>query len=151
MRKLCLKLNNVEILHRRMGNLQGWMRYCFLVNRSLLLLLLLLSPCLIIIARFIQCTSVAVVVDRRERGSEGRRDGDGGGETEERERERERERVETGTKRQRRDTEDTEETCRETETERKRRDSSGFWEQCLVSLCRFLEDFFLFGASFLLL
>jgi hypothetical protein len=91
MRKLCLKLNNVEILHRRMGNLQGWMRYCFLVNRSLLLLLLLLSPCLIIIARFIQCTSVAVVVDRRERGSEGRRDGDGGGETEERERERERE------------------------------------------------------------
>ncbi len=86
-----MKLNNVEILHRRMGNLQGWMRYCFLVNRSLLLLLLLLSPCLIIIARFIQCTSVAVVVDRRERGSEGRRDGDGGGETEERERERERE------------------------------------------------------------
>ncbi len=55
------------------------MRYCFLANRSLLL-----SPCLIIIARFIQCTSVAVVVDRRERGSEGRRDGDGGGETEER-------------------------------------------------------------------
>jgi hypothetical protein len=84
------------------------MRYCFLVNRSLLLLL---SPCLIIIARFIQCTSVAVVVDRRERGSEGRRDGDGGGETEERER------VETGTKRQRRDTE---ETCRDTEAERHR-------------------------------
>ncbi len=95
------------------------MRYCFLANRSLLL-----SPCLIIIARFIQCTSVAVVVDRRERGSEGRRDGDGGGETEERDgdgatEERERERRRGRRDRGERETQDTEETCRETETERR--------------------------------
>lgn len=152
MRKLCLKLNNVEILHRRMGNLQGWMRYCFLVNRSLLLLLLLLSPCLIIIARFIQCTSVAVVVDRRERGSEGRRDGDGGGETEEREREREWRRG----RRDRRETQKTQRTRAEKQRQRGKggiRVDSGsnalslcvdFWRiffcsEQVFSCCRFVE------------
>jgi hypothetical protein len=145
MRKLCLKLNNVEILHRRMGKLQGWMRYCFLANRSLLL-----SPCLIIIARFIQCTSVAVVVDRRERGTEGRRRGRRNrgarrGRSERGERKRQREREETGTKRQRRETEETEETCRETETER-RQVKEGF-EWILGAMpCLFVS---IFGGVFM--
>jgi hypothetical protein len=115
--------------------------------------LLLLSPCLIIIARFIQCTtSVAVVVDRRERGSQGRRDGDGGGETEERdgggateERERERERRHGDEETEERETEDTEETCRETETER-RQEKEGF-EWILGAMpCLFVS---IFGGVFM--
>jgi hypothetical protein len=83
-------------------------------------------------------------------GREGARDGgtetgaekqrsETGTERQRRERESEREREETGTKRQK-----TQRRRAERQRQRggrKRRDSSGFWEQCLVSLCRFLEEF----------